>query len=75
LQFHPGQALRLAHHIVVFGERHLHHVLLSYMTYYNDAQTHLSFNKDAPVPRAADTAGCTICQPILGGLHHQYTRI
>jgi transposase InsO family protein len=28
----------------------------------------------APVPRAADTAGRIICQPILGGLHHQYTR-
>ena len=62
-------------HIVIFGERHLRHVLLSYMTYYNDARTHLSLNKDAPVPRAADTAGRIICQPILGGLHHQYTRI
>ncbi len=62
-------------HIVVFGERHLRHVLLSYMTYYNSARTHLSLNKDAPVPRAADTAGRIICQPILGGLHHQYTRI
>ena len=62
-------------HIVVFGERHLRHVLLSYMTYYNYARTHLSLNKDAPVPRAADTAGRIICQPILGGLHHQYTRI
>ena len=38
-------------HIVIFGERHLRHVLLSYMTYYNDARTHLSLNKDAPVPR------------------------
>ena len=62
-------------HIVVFGERHLRHVLRSYMSYYNDARTHLSLNKDAPVPRAADTAGRIICQPILGGLHHQYTRI
>jgi hypothetical protein len=36
---------------------------------------HLSLNKDAPVPRAVETAGRIICQPILGGLHHQYTRI
>jgi hypothetical protein len=28
-------------------------VLLSYMTYYNGTRTHLSLNKDAPVPRAA----------------------
>jgi hypothetical protein len=45
------------------------------MTYYNDARTHLSLNKDAPVPRAVETAGHIVCQPILGGLHHQYARI
>lgn len=28
-------------HIVVFGERHLRHVLLSYMDYYNGTRTHL----------------------------------
>ena len=44
-------------HVVVFGERHLRHVLLSYMTYYNDARTHLSLNKDAPVPRTIQTSG------------------
>ena len=62
-------------HIVIFGERHLRHVLLSYMTYYNGTRTHLSLNKDAPVPRAAETAGRILCRPILGGLHHQYGRI
>ena len=32
-------------HVVVFGERHLRHVLLSYMNYYNETRTHLlSFN-------------------------------
>jgi hypothetical protein len=39
-------------HVVVFGERHLRHLLLSYMAYYNSARTHLSLNKDAPLPRA-----------------------
>ena len=39
-------------HIVIFGERHLRHILLSYMEYYNGARTHLSLNKDAPVSRA-----------------------
>ena len=28
-------------HVVVFGERHLRHMLLSYMAYYNGARTHL----------------------------------
>ena len=31
-------------HVVVFGERHLRHILLSYMEYYNDARTHLFLN-------------------------------
>ncbi|WP_425905465.1 integrase core domain-containing protein [Nitrobacter sp. TKz-YC02] len=43
-------------HIVVFGERHLRHVLHSYMSYYNGTRTHLSLNKDAPKSRAAETA-------------------
>jgi transposase InsO family protein len=33
-------------HIVVLAERYLRHVLLSYMTYYNEARTHLSLDKD-----------------------------
>ena len=62
-------------HVVVFGERHLRHVLLSYMQYYNRARTHLSLNKDAPVPRAVQAVGRILPTPILGGLHHQYVRI
>jgi hypothetical protein len=61
-------------HIVVFGERHLRHVLLSYMDYYNGTQTNLPLNKDAPISRAAEAAGHILCRPILGGLHHQYAR-
>ena len=56
-------------HVVVFGERHLRHVLLSYMDYYNGTRTHLSLSKDAPMSRAAETAGRILCRPILGGLH------
>src|SRR5882757_1485162 len=33
-------------HVVVFGERHLRHILLSYMKYYNEVRTHLSLEKD-----------------------------
>ncbi len=62
-------------HVVVFGERHLRHVLLSYMNYYNETRTHLSLDKDAPVPRAVERAGHINCWPVLGGLHHQYLRI
>ena len=36
-----------------------------------EARTHLSLNKDAPIPRAVQAAGRILCRPILGGLHHQ----
>ena len=56
--------------VVVFGERHLRHLLLSYMKYYNGVRTHLSLEKDAPFSRAAERAGQIRCFPVLGGLHH-----
>ena len=62
-------------HVVVFGERHLRHVLLLYKDYYNATRTHLSLNKDAPVPRGVECAGNIVCRPILAGLHHQYGRM
>jgi transposase InsO family protein len=62
-------------HVIVFSERHLRHLLLCYMKYYNGTRTHLSLEKDAPVSRAVDRAGHILCRPILGGLHHQYARI
>ena len=62
-------------HIIVLDERHLRHVLLSYMKYYNEIRTHLSLDKDAPVSRTIERTGHILCRPILGGLHHQYARI
>src|SRR3984957_3952374 len=61
--------------VVVLSERHLRHLLLSYMKYCNGARPHLSLAKDAPVSRAVDRAGHILCRPTLGGLHHQYARI
>ena len=62
-------------HIIVFGERHLRHLLRCYASYYNKTRTHLSLNKDAPVRRSVHAAGCIEARPVLGGLHHQYVRI
>ena len=62
-------------HVVIFGERHLRHVLHSYAHYYNGARTHLSLSKDSPVSRAVQTIGRIQPVPLLGGLHHQYVRI
>jgi transposase InsO family protein len=61
-------------HVVVFGERYLRHLLNSYQKYYNEARTHLSLHKDAPIPRAIQTVGRTLAMPVLGGLHYQYFR-
>ena len=60
---------------VVLGKRHLPHLLLSYMKYYNGARTHPSLEKDAPFARAVERAWQILCRPILGGLHHQYARV
>ena len=61
--------------VVVFGERHLRHILLSYMSYHNEIRTHLSLQKDAATSRTVKLAGHILCRPILGGLPHQYVRI
>jgi transposase InsO family protein len=62
-------------HVVVFGDQHLRHILLSYINYHNEIRTHLSLEKDAPISRAPELAGHILGRPILGGLHHQYVRI
>src|SRR6266566_1861913 len=61
-------------HVVVFGERHLRHILLSYMKYYNDIRTHRSLDKDAPVSRQIQRIGSIKSHDVLGGLHHHYAR-
>jgi transposase InsO family protein len=62
-------------HVVVSGERHLRHLLLSYAEYYNHARTHLSLNKDAPITRAVEAVGRIMPRQMVGGLHHRYSRI
>ena len=42
--------------------------------YYNEARTHLSLHKDAPIPRGVQTIGRTLAVPVLGGLHYRYFR-
>ena len=49
-------------HIVALGERHLRHLLLSYMKYHNEARTHLSLSKDTPVSQAVQVVGRIFAQ-------------
>jgi transposase InsO family protein len=62
-------------HVIVFGERHLRHVLRSYAHYYNGVRTHLSLAKDSPQTRSVQAVGSILPLPIIGGLHHHYVRI
>jgi transposase InsO family protein len=62
-------------HVIVLGRSHLRRVLLAYADYYNHDRTHLALRKDAPRFRAVEADGDIVSRPILGGLHHRYTRI
>ncbi|MGA9892818.1 MAG: integrase core domain-containing protein [Xanthobacteraceae bacterium] len=61
--------------MLVFGEAHLRRILSAYMTYYNQARTHMALQKDAPLHRAVQRNGIIIVMPVLSGLHHRYARI
>ena len=63
-------------HVIVFNEAHLIRILTSYFAYYHEARTHLSLDRNAPVPRRVErpTEGRVIAIPQVGGLHHRYTR-
>jgi putative transposase len=63
-------------HVIVWNEHSLRRHLQQYLTYYHAWRTHLSLDKDAPVPRATQppTCGPIVQVPHLGGLHHHYER-
>jgi len=60
-------------HIIPLGERHLVRVLTEYARYYNESRTHQS-SDGAPEPRERKAVGQIIAKPVLGGLHHVYSR-
>jgi putative transposase len=45
-----------------------------YCAYYEQSRTHLSLNKDPPIPRqiSAPVNGRGVAIPQVGGLHHRY---
>ena len=63
-------------HVIVWIERSLRRSLKQYLIYYHEWRSHLSLDKDAPVPRAVQppTSGTIIKIPHLGGLHHHSER-
>ena len=63
-------------HILVVNERHLRKMLRSYLAFYHDSRTHLGLAGDNPKPRGIESEerGSVVALPVLGGLHHRYTR-
>ena len=63
-------------HVVVLGEQHLRRILREHLEYYHSSRTHLALDKDAPEPRRreATDGGKVVAVPMVGGLHHRYTR-
>src|SRR5215472_1448190 len=63
-------------HVIVFHEPSLRRILASYFQYYHRSRTHLSLEKDSPVPRSIQSPemGRVVALPQLGGLHHRYER-
>ena len=63
-------------HVIIFNERHLRKVLKAYVTYYHEARTHLSLDKQSPAPRSIEPRelGKVVAVPHVGGLHHEYRR-
>jgi putative transposase len=67
----------LLDHVIVMNERHLRRLLRRFVNeYYHRCRTHLSLGKDAPEARSIEPPemGKVIELPLVGGLHHQYTR-
>ena len=64
-------------HIVVLNETHLRRLLRDYLAYYHRVRTHLSLEKDSPEPRPVERPdqGGIVEIPMVGGLHHRYTRL
>jgi transposase InsO family protein len=67
-------------HLFVFGEAHLRRAMSAYKTYYNHWRPHRSLCQRAPydsgVPhfRSREGGGKIVAEPVLGGLHHIYSR-
>jgi transposase InsO family protein len=62
-------------HVLVFNATGLQRLMKLYCAYYERSRTHLSLNKDAPIPRPiAPADGRVVAIPQVGGLHHRYER-
>ncbi len=63
-------------HLIILDERHPRWVLQECLAHYHRARPHQGLNQDTPLsqPRLLPGHGIIRCHPILGGLHHEYSR-
>jgi transposase InsO family protein len=63
-------------HVIVLDERHLQRILTDYFGYYHYSRPHLSLDRNSPTPRDVEPPlqGEVISIPMVGGLHHRYSR-
>ena len=65
-------------HFVVFGERHLRHILTEYAEHFNCERPHQAVGNRPPAgrdpPARATAVADIICRPRLGGLLRHYVR-
>ena len=63
-------------HVIVFNEAGLLRLMTQYCSYHERSRTHLSLDKDTPIPRPVTPPGdgAVVAIPEVGGLHHRYER-
>jgi putative transposase len=63
-------------HVIVFNEAGLLRLMTAYCSYYERSRTHLSLDKDTPIPRPVTPPldGAIVAIAEVGGLHHRYER-
>lgn len=63
-------------HMIIFNERQLHWISTEFLDYYHRVRPHKSLDNDSPDGREVEDAvrKKIVRLPVLGGLHHHYTR-
>jgi putative transposase len=63
-------------HLLIIGERHLARALKTYAEYFTQHRPHQGLAQRIPQPSdvSPTATGPVLSMPILGGLHHTYTR-
>jgi putative transposase len=63
-------------HVIVFNDAGLLRLMTIYWAYDERSRTHLSLDKDTPIPRSVTppSDGAVVAIPEVGSLHHRYER-